>query len=164
MITGPMPKDPEDRNNRNPKLISEKDRIFLEEHDGLVGPNLPRGAWCNRTKAWWNTWRASPQAKLLTPTDWESMFEAALIHNEVWKPRPEGKQLGHVNMVNLLGELRRKVAAFGATHEDRVKLRISIKSPLEEDNTEKRIQEDAKGAVDYVERLTKYAAKETKVK
>lgn len=154
---GTIPKDPEDRANRITGKVDAELRIDLEEHGTLIGPELPDGNWCKRTREWWDTWRTAPQAKLLTPTDWETMFEAALIHHEIWRPRHD-KPLGHVNMVNLLSELRRRVAAFGATHEDRVKLRIQIKNPLDVDNAEQRVKQDAKGAVDYVNKLTKYAA------
>lgn len=163
---GVPPKDEADRVNRIPKRF-EKTIIESDDEPILRGPDLPETAplgveWCQRTLEWWAVWRAAPQAKLLGPTDWETMFEAAVLHNEIWRHRD--RPLGTTAVVNYLAELRRRVGAFGATWEDRQKLQLAIEVPQTQDETEKRIAEQAKSAVDYVSRLTESAAKQNKTK
>lgn len=161
---GVPPKNEEDRVNKIPKKF-EKTIIQSDEAPTLRGPDLPDTApgdvvWCERTLEWWLVWRSAPQAKLLTPTDWETMFEAAILHNELWRPR--SRPLGTTAVANFLAELRRRVGAFGATWEDRQKLQLAIQSPQADDETEARIAREAKAAVDYASRLAAAAAKQKK--
>lgn len=161
---GVSPKDEADRVNRIPKRF-DKTVIDADTEEVCRGPELPPVSpngfpWCPRTQEWWLTWRTSPQAKLMGPTDWETMFEAAYLHNELWRPRITGRDLGTTAVVNYLAELRRRVGAFGATWEDRQKLQLSIQVPGEDEDDEARIKADAGAAVDYVEKLTKYAAEQ----
>lgn len=82
------------------------------------GPELPdEFAWSTRTRNWWETWRRSPQAQSMTPTDWEFMLETAALHHEFW----EGN-------TGIAAELRLRVAKFGATMEDRMRLRLQIEN------------------------------------
>ena len=157
---GVPPKDEADRVNRIPKRF-EKTIIESDPTPVLRGPDLPPVKnWCDKTLEWWDVWRAAPQAKLLGPTDWETMFEAAICHNELWRPRGAKYPLSYTAMVNLLAELRRRVGAFGATWEDRQKLQLIIDVPQTQEETEARIAHEAQSAVDYVTRLTEEAAKQ----
>lgn len=168
---GPGPKPEDERVNRIPKRYEKV--VIKKDADGeetLLGPDLPDRSpvdgspWCPRTIEWWNeVWRRSPQAKLMTPTDWETMLEAAIIHNELWKPR-SGRQLATTAVANYLSELRRRVGAFGATFEDRQKLQLTIQSPQTEEEGERRIKKEATAAVNYAERLLQYAADREKDK
>ena len=84
--------------------------------DGVVrGPDLPEGDWHPRTLAWWQTWRTSAQSRQFIPTDWDALSEAALLHTRMWNGE-----------VSVAPELRLRVAKFGATLEDRQKLKLSI--------------------------------------
>ena len=84
--------------------------------DGVVrGPDLPEGDWHQRTLAWWQTWRTSAQSRQFIPTDWDALSEAALLHTRMWNGE-----------VSVAPELRLRVAKFGATLEDRLKLKLSI--------------------------------------
>lgn len=90
----------------------------------LRGPALPRTAgldlpWHPRTKAWWDTWRKSPQAQVMVDTDWDFLLDTALLHNTMW--------LG--GRTDLAAELRLRVAKFGATLEDRLRLKLTIDPP-----------------------------------
>lgn len=159
---GVPPKDEDQRVNKIPKRF-EKTELQADATPVLRGPELPSTAplgvqWCERTLEWWNVWRNAVQAKLLGPTDWETMFEAAVLHNEVWRPRSQ--PLGTTAVANYLAELRRRVGAFGATWEDRQKLQLMVVVPQTEEEEEARIALDAKQAIDYASRLTKYAAKQ----
>jgi len=90
--------------------------------DGEIrGPELPEGNWHPRTVAWWDTWRRSAQAQVLTPTDWDALMETALLHTALW----EGD-------TKIAGELRLRVAKFGATIEDRLRLRIQVDAEIKD--------------------------------
>jgi len=153
-ITGPEPKDDDQRVRRN---VPTFDKVVLS-WDGLRrGPNLPRDTeWSKATKEWWNAWRNSAQAMVMGETDWETLKEAALVHNMIHQPKTKivDGEVVHVpisatELTNLLAELRRRVAAFGATFEDRKKLRMHIETPSNED----KVLEAAEEVVDYASRL-----------
>jgi hypothetical protein len=150
---GVPPKDDDARQRRNAPIFDKTPVKW----DGIVrGPELPGPyAWCNRTKEWWQMWRESPQAMVMHDSDWESMLETALLHNRLWS-NPSGQT--PQALTNLTAEIRRRVAAFGATFEDRLKLRMSISSPATEAAEEAQIKADAESAVDYFSKLTQAAA------
>lgn len=110
---GPAPKDPAKRRRRNADPVP----ATVVAADGQVrGPELPGDVdWPERTRRWWKTWRTSPQAKTLTETDWDFLLDTALLHSRLW--RGDAK---------VSAELRLRVAKFGATPEDRARLRMQI--------------------------------------
>lgn len=72
--------------------------------------------WHARTLAWWDTWRKSPQAQTFVATDWDFLIDTALMHHTMWsKGRWE-----------FAAELRLRAAKFGATPEDRARLKIEV--------------------------------------
>lgn len=85
------------------------------EADGQVrGPDLPGSVdWHPQTVAWWATWRLSAQAQAFTDTDWDFLLDTALLHTLLWDGSPGAAT-----------ELRLRVAKFGATAEDRQRLRV----------------------------------------
>lgn len=68
-----------------------------------------------RTLEWWQMWADSPLSAEFTSTDWSELLDTAVLHARFW--------LGDVK---LAGELRLRVAKFGATPEDRARLRITF--------------------------------------
>lgn len=112
---GPAPKDPDSRRRRN-----ADEALTVVAADGkLHGPDLPEGfEWPVATVAWWETWRKSAQAKTFTDTDWSFLVDTAVMHAEFW--------LGNRA---LAAELRLRVAKFGATPEDRMRLKIAVGEP-----------------------------------
>lgn len=110
---GPAPKDPATRRRRNVQPIP----TTVVAADGqLRGPDLPdEHDWPVRTKAWWHTWRTSPQSQTMTDTDWDFLLDTALLHAELWSGNGA-----------VASELRLRVAKFGATPEDRARLRIQV--------------------------------------
>jgi len=95
----------------------EVQRLQLSPDEVLRGPDLPDGwDWCERTRAWWQTWRRSAQAQTWGETDWDFLADTAVLHNQLWS---EGR-------ADVLPELRLRVAKFGATPEDRLRLRLSV--------------------------------------
>jgi hypothetical protein len=109
---GPAPSDPDGRRRRNaaPSLT------VIEADGASYGPDLPVGTeWPDVTRDWWETWRQSAQASTFTDTDWSFLLDTAVLHMEFW----DG------NMA-VASELRLRVAKFGATPEDRARLRIEV--------------------------------------
>lgn len=92
--------------------------------DGVIrGPELPADVlgepWHPQTLRWWNTWRSSPQAQTFLQTDWDFLLDTALMHHTMWaKGRWE-----------FAAELRLRAAKFGATPEDRARLRMKVTDP-----------------------------------
>jgi hypothetical protein len=109
----------------NPARRNKHDSITLERRtdDVLIGPDLSWTIdWHPKTRAWWDAWRRSPQALMFEETDWEELESAALIHHHIWNnPKISVAQLSAG-----LAELRQRVAKFGATYEDRLKLRMKF--------------------------------------
>lgn len=79
-------------------------------------PDLPaEGDWHPMTFRWWKMWGESPLSDTYTANDWSELMDTALIHSRFWS-----------GQVALAGELRIRVAKFGATPEDRARLRITF--------------------------------------
>lgn len=115
---GPAPKPVLQRESRTQ---ARNDAATKLTADGdLRGPDLPEGAWHPRTLEWWNTWRRSAQAQVLTPTDWDVLMETALLHTELWNGDTKAA-----------AELRLRVAKFGATVEDRLRLKMQVDAEVE---------------------------------
>jgi hypothetical protein len=115
---GPAPKDPVTRRRRN---IAPPSTVISVD-DEIRGPDLPvdvlpdHEQWHPRTREWWRTWRRSPQAQAFTATDWDFLIDTALMHHTMWlKGRWE-----------FASELRLRAAKFGATPEDRQRLRMQV--------------------------------------
>lgn len=119
---GPAPKDPNRRARKNKDPVPQT--VLRFEH--AEPPDLPdfrihdgedivEYQWPERTREWWDMWKASPQAEHFSSTDWEFLLDTALIHAKFWD--------GDLAQA---GELRLRVAKFGATMEDRARLRMAF--------------------------------------
>lgn len=119
---GPAPKDPNRRARTNSDPIplrvitadpTEQPDLptFEVEHDG----ELTEFVWPARTREWWQMWKDSPLSAEFTATDWSELLDAAVLHARYWR-----------GDVKLAAELRLRVAKFGATPEDRARLRITF--------------------------------------
>lgn len=109
---------------------SKKKRPENETIESPVSPNgyeLPEGLmtdrhgdpldWHPATKMWWENWRQSPQStKMMTNPDWDFLLDTALMHHAMWTYKKW----------ELASEVRLRVAKFGATPEDRARLRLEI--------------------------------------
>lgn len=112
---GPAPKPPAERRRRNPAAPLTVVAPDGSEH----GPKLPDSFdWPDATLKWWETWRTSPQASTFTDTDWSFLLDTAVLHAEFW--------LGDRS---LAAELRLRAAKFGATPEDRARLKLQVGEP-----------------------------------
>lgn len=83
--------------------------------------------WHPRTVEWWSMWSESELAKDFTATDWSFLLDTALMHSAMW-----GK-----GQWTLAAEVRLRVAKFGATPEDRARLRITFADADEKDDKRK---------------------------
>lgn len=72
-------------------------------------------SWPERTREWWTMWADSPLSAEFTSTDWSELMDTALLHAKFWSGE-----------IKLAGELRLRVAKFGATPEDRARLKIQF--------------------------------------
>ena len=114
---GPAPKGEDARRRRNATPV-----VTILKPDGKMhGPDLPEGIdWPDATRDWWTTWRKSAQASTFTDTDWSFLLDTAILHMEFW----DGDR-------SVAAELRLRAAKFGATPEDRARLKIAVGEPTE---------------------------------
>lgn len=122
---GMAPKSTRSRARDSKARDAELNRV---EDDGeLRGPLLPEGVlpddedWHPRTRQWWETWRRSAQAQVFIETDWDFLLDTALLHHVMWtKGRWE-----------FASEVRLRAAKYGATPEDRMRLKLKIETPAD---------------------------------
>lgn len=123
---GPAPKDPSKRVRKNsdpvplrvitanpveqPELPAFD--VSIEVDGELIAESF---VWPERTREWWRMWAESPLSSEFTETDWSELLDTARLHAAYW-----GGDL------KVAGELRLRVAKFGATPEDRARLRIQF--------------------------------------
>jgi hypothetical protein len=82
--------------------------------------SFPDVEWHPMTIKWWDAWRRSPQSvKMITEVDWHYLLETALMHHQMWVTK----------RFELAAEIRMRVSKFGATPEDRARLRMDIDIP-----------------------------------
>lgn len=123
---GPAPKDPTKRRRRN----APDELTTITPDDEVRGPELPEGVlgtdkdgvdveWHPMTLLWWNEWRKSPQAQTFTGTDWSFLVDTALMHHAMWEK----------GQWTLAAEVRLRAAKFGATPEDRARLKLKVDEP-----------------------------------
>lgn len=121
---GPTPKPAASRARRNKPDAAL--RVIVAEP--VKQPALPqiwernaktgkrqRVSWPAETRRWWKMWGDSPLSAEFTSTDWSELLITARLHAAV----VDG-DLKHA------AELRLRVAKFGATPEDRARLRITF--------------------------------------
>lgn len=116
---GPAPKAVRSRPNDTARRQAEMTKVAQD--GGIRGPDLPEFDWHPRTLTWWDTWRRSPLAKEFGPTDWDFLVDTAFLHSAMWN-----------GDVRLAGELRLRSAKFGATPEDRLRLKVQIEDEVEQ--------------------------------
>lgn len=116
MANTTVPKEDPARRNKHTVLN-------LPRRDGtLIGPDLPKDkAWHPETREWWDMWRKSPIAPLLEESDWLALRRTALLHSELWFGL-----LPPTQVVSYSAEIRRVESMYGATVEDRMKLRMKF--------------------------------------
>ena len=102
----------------------EAETTVIQADGQLVGPELSDDVlpddrvWPEATRVWWETWRRSAQAKTFTETDWSFLLDTAVYHAQFWS-----------GDLSVGPELRLRAAKFGATPEDRMRLKLSVGTP-----------------------------------
>jgi hypothetical protein len=121
---GPAPKPASTRTRRNKQPAEQVIEVFAGDQPDLpdLMPMLdPTDGesfgvqWPAATVKWWHMWADHPISKTFTDSDWSFLLDTALIHGAYW-----------TGDLKLGAELRQRVAKFGATPEDRARLRISF--------------------------------------
>jgi hypothetical protein len=117
---GFAPKDPSrrvDGGRGKPGLRAVPNTVA--EQPGL--PNRKGRNWPYETVEWWAMWGRSPLTDEFTENDWDELASAAVFHAMVWsEATPPTVRL------KAGSELRQRMAKFGATPEDRARLRIQF--------------------------------------
>lgn len=120
---GFAPKDPRRRAGHR-KDAQAQTVLRFEQAEAPDLPHLPGDAeWPQPTLDWWEMWKASPQAEHFSSTDWSFLVDTALVHARLWNGESSAGP-----------ELRLRVAKFGATPEDRARLRMQFAQADEADS------------------------------
>lgn len=118
---GPAPKPAHRRARRNADPIPTAQLRF----EPAAQPPLPDGVdWHPRTRQWWEMWGNSPQAEHFMACDWDFLIDTALMHHDLWSK----------HQWTLAAEVRLRVAKYGATPEDRARLRMQFADADEKDS------------------------------
>lgn len=141
---GPAPKDPSRRARKN----SDPVPLRVITASPVQQPSLPEFdvsievdgeltsesfVWPERTREWWRMWSESPLSAEFTETDWSELLDTAFLHAAFW-----GGDL------KVASELRLRVAKFGATPEDRARLRIQFATATEAEERAKNPRKSAR--------------------
>lgn len=149
---GPAPAERRQRKDKTPQRdrlsapkelmgpdLPEIETIMYEFENGLKVAVIPKemlggddyvpykayvqtNGWHPRTHAWWEAWRAAPQAKkMFTDPDWDFLLDTAVLHHAMW----------HLGETRHAAEIRLRVAKFGATYEDRQRLAMTVDEPAQ---------------------------------
>jgi len=95
----------------------------LESTGDWYGPELPDDVdWHPRTRAWWDALRGFPLMATQDDWSWSFMLDTALMHHIMWTK----------NRWEFASEIRLRVAKYGATPEDRMRLKIKVVTPVDE--------------------------------
>lgn len=131
---GPLPKQQgkKARRNKGPEV-----HVIVSEPvpQPALPKRMPNGdPWPEITRAWWRMWGKDPLAAEFRATDWAELRDTAAIHGAYWS--------GDLKMA---GELRLRTAKFGATAEDRARLRITYAAADDADDRRERRRSGSSG-------------------
>lgn len=137
---GPQPKDPSRRARANKDPVAQTVLRFeqaeppeLPTLSVMKDGDLVEYAWPARTLDWWEMWKASPQAEHFSSTDWDFLLDTAVVHARLWSGE-----------MSAAAELRLRVAKFGATPEDRARLRMQFAQADEADGKRPNVGESSR--------------------
>jgi hypothetical protein len=113
---GPSPKANAQRRNKH----DYETEISKESRPGRPLPKyLPVST--AAAKHFWKVWSESPQSATWIETDWLELESTTLLVDQLY--------LGETKVA---GEIRQRVAKWGATNEDRARLRMSFEKKADE--------------------------------
>lgn len=112
---GPAPKENAIRKNKHEAAVE----ISTETQPGRPLPRtLPVST--KTAQRFWKTWSESPQSATWIETDWFELEITTLLVDQLVQ-----------GDYKLAGEIRQRVAKWGATNEDRARLRMKLEKPEE---------------------------------
>ncbi|QNJ42028.1 phage terminase small subunit [Streptomyces buecherae] len=113
MTRGPKPKSNAVRRNKHPHAQELTPEL-------QPGRELPRalGIKTAGAKRFWETWTRAPQTVTWLETDWAELEVTTKLVDAFFQ-----------GDTKVAAEIRQRVAKWGATVEDRARLRISVKEP-----------------------------------
>lgn len=109
---GPPPKENGRKVRRNKEAVAATVVRFEPADQPPLPDEIP---WPEQTQRWWKMWADSPLSENFGATDWDFLLDTALLHAQYWS-----------GDTSKSAELRLRVAKFGATPEDRARLRIQF--------------------------------------
>lgn len=119
---GPAPR--QSRSRRRDTAAREAEMATVLDDGDVHGPELPEDVlpdgqeWHPQTRALWSSLRRSPLLAEESPVGWQFLIDTALVHHTMWtKGRWE-----------FASEVRLRLSKVGATLEDRMRLKVQIKS------------------------------------
>lgn len=106
-------------------------QMTIIESKPVAQPALPKRMpngepWPAITRAWWRQWGKDPLAADFRWSDWSELRDCAVLHGLYWSGE-----------YKLAAELRLRTAKFGATAEDRARLRIQYAAADEAEDKRK---------------------------
>lgn len=108
---GPAPKPAARRARTNKDPVGSTVLRFVKAEAADLPDDID---WHPRTVEWWGIWQRSAQADTFTESDWSFLLDTALMHHAMWSK----------GQWTLAAEVRLRVAKYGATPEDRARLRM----------------------------------------
>jgi hypothetical protein len=114
---GPRPKPNAVRRNHHPHA-----RQLLDEQQD--GRELPKalGVQTAGARRFWRTWASAPQTQAWAETDWAELEITTVLVDRFF--------LGDTRVA---GEVRQRVSRWGATVEDRARLRMTLVDPADDE-------------------------------
>lgn len=109
---GPPPKANGRKVRRNQDTVPTTVVRFERAEQPELPDDIP---WPEATQRWWRMCGDSPLAENFGVTDWDFLLDTALLHAQYWS-----------GDTSKAAEIRLRVAKFGATPEDRARLRIQF--------------------------------------
>lgn len=120
MTRGPQPKENAQRRNKHEHAQSLSSST-------TEGRALPPGLGIKTAgaKRFWKTWATSPQAGKWIETDWAELEITTKLVDTFYQ-----------GDTKVAGEIRQRVSKWGATVEDRARLRMSVEDDQDQDQAE----------------------------
>lgn len=121
---GVPPKRPQDRARTNADPVAVRTLGSEIAPPPELPPTTPDGdPWPEQTLIWWGHWIVDPLTSEFRTSDWDELLATACLHAKFWQ-----------GDYKVAAELRQRTAKFGATPEDRLRLRIQFVAAEEADD------------------------------
>lgn len=136
-----------------PKMTRVRDRDGLRRQaeftklvpdDVVRGPQLPeRIEWPEQTRALYEALRTDPVAQMFTPADWAHVIDTMSLHRLMWVDEP-------ANAIKVAAEVRLRLAQLGVTPESRMRLRMLIDDPANDETQAPRVDAARKARLMHI--------------